>query len=102
MNIFSFPLTGKFSKFYLQADLIISQFRSDIGYLIGVTSSHLRCSIKKVVLKKFAIFTGKHLCWSSLFNTKRLQDRCFPVNIAKFLRALMLKNLRERLILRSM
>ena len=26
-------------------------------------SSHQRCSIK-VVLKNFAIFTGKHLCWS--------------------------------------
>ena len=25
---------------------------------------HLRCSVKKVVLKNFAIFTGKHLCWS--------------------------------------
>ena len=23
-----------------------------------------RCSVKKVVLKKFANFTGKHLCWS--------------------------------------
>ena len=31
-------------------------------------------------LKNFAI--GKHLCW------KRLQHRCFPVNIAKFLRTL--------------
>ena len=56
------------------------------------------------VLKYFAIFTGKHLCWSlfliklSLFNKvaglkpgsfikKRLQHRCFPLNIAKFLRA---------------
>ena len=51
---------------------------------------------KKVVLKNFAIFTGKHLCWS-LINlkgfwacitctpTKRFQHRSFPVNIAKFL-----------------
>ena len=23
-----------------------------------------RCSIKKVVFKNFAVFTGKHLCWS--------------------------------------
>ena len=30
-------------------------------------------------LKHFAIFTGKHRCWS-------LQYRYFPVNIAKFLR----------------
>ena len=27
-------------------------------------SSHRRCSIKKAVLKNFAIFTEKHLCWS--------------------------------------
>ena len=49
-------------------------------------------SIKKV-LKNFAIFIGKQLCWT-LFNKfacfeagnfvkKRLQHRCFPVNIAK-------------------
>ena len=53
------------------------------------TSSHPRCSIKKVVLKNYAIFTGKHLCLESLFNTVAglgLQHRCFPVNIAKFLR----------------
>ena len=29
-------------------------------------SSHRRRSIKKAVLKCFAIFTGKHLCWSLL------------------------------------
>ena len=44
-----------FSKFY-------KKFRS----------SHQRCSIKKFVLKKFAIFTGKHRCWS-LFSIQ-LQD----------------------------
>ena len=27
-------------------------------------SSHRMCSIKKLSLKNFAIFTGKHLCWS--------------------------------------
>ena len=31
------------------------------------------------VLQNFAKFTGKHLCWS-------IQQRCFPVNIAKFLK----------------
>ena len=34
---------------------------------------------------------------SSNFIKKRLQHRCFSVNIAKFLRALVLKNIRERL-----
>ena len=39
-------------------------------------------------LKNLAIFTGKHLCWRFLLINlikKRLQDRCFPVNIAKCL-----------------
>ena len=38
------------------------------------------------VLKNFAIFTGKHLCWS-LFLMKMQAFRCFLVNIAIFLRA---------------
>ena len=40
-------------------------------------------------LKNFAIFTGKHLGWSLFFINfmkRRLQHRCFPVNITKFLR----------------
>ena len=31
-------------------------------------SSHQRCSVKKGVLRYFAIFTGKHLCQSLFFN----------------------------------
>ena len=34
-------------------------------------SSHRRCSKKKRVLENFAIFTGKHLCWSRKFLLKR-------------------------------
>ena len=51
---------------------------------------------KKAVLQTFAIFAGKHLRWSPWlvklqawacnFIKKRLQHRCFPVNIAEFLR----------------
>ena len=59
---------------------------------------------KKVVLKNFAMFTAKHLCWSLLFNKnaglqacnfikKRLQHRCFVDNVAKFLRTAILKNI---------
>ena len=29
-------------------------------------SSHQSCSIEKAVFKNFAMFTGKHLCWSLL------------------------------------
>ena len=51
-------------------------------------SSYGRCSIKKAFLKIFAKFTGKHLCRSlrpATLLKKRLRNRCFPVNFAKFL-----------------
>ena len=65
-----------------------------------------KCSIKKAVLENFTIFTGKCMC-SSLSNTlaglqacnfikKRLQCRCFPGNIAKFLKTSVLKNACDR------
>ena len=52
---------------------------------------------KKDVLGNFTKFTGKHLCQSLFFNKvaglrsetllkKRLWQRCFPVNFAKFVR----------------
>ena len=48
-----------------------------------------RCSMKKAVLKNFAIFIGKTLSWSLfLINT---------VNMAEFLRTAILKNICERL-----
>ena len=57
---------------------------------------------KKTVLKNFAIFAGKYLCWSLFLITVqafRLQDRCFPVNFAKYLRTAILKNICQRLLL---
>ena len=47
-------------------------------------SSHPKAFYRKGVLKIFAKFTGKHLCWNLFF--RRLQHRCFPVNFVKFLR----------------
>ena len=55
------------------------------------------------------IFIGKHLCWILFFNKvtglqvcnvtkKKLQHRCFPVNIVKFSRTSILKNICERLL----
>ena len=71
---------------------------------------------QKGVLRNFAKFTGKHLCQSLFLNKvaglrkfnkaavavavllkKRLWHRCFPVNFAKFLRTLFLKNISGRL-----
>ena len=61
------------------------------------------------ILKNFAIFTGKRFGWSLFFNKvdpltvsnvikKKLQHRCFAVNIANFLRtALFIDHLRRLL-----
>ena len=56
---------------------------------------------KKGALKNFAIFTGKHLCWSLL---KRDPNTCFPVNIFKnscHCKQLLLKQLFQRTLVRS-
>ena len=63
---------------------------------------------KNAILKNFAIFTQKQLRWSLFLNKnaaldywnfikKRLQQRCFPMNISKFLRTPVLKNICEQL-----
>ena len=60
-------------------------------------NSHRKCSVKKLFLKIFAKFTGKHLCQSLFLNKiaglrpatllkKRPWHRSFPVSFAKFLR----------------
>ena len=69
-------------------------------------SSRSHVFFKIVILKNFAILTGKHLCWSIfLFKLqacikKRLQHSYFPVNITKFFReALFIEHLRWLLLL---
>ena len=73
-------------------------------------SSHWRCSVRKVVLRNFAEFTGKHRRQSLFFNKvadlrpatlfkKRLWHRCFPVNSTKFLWTPFLQNSSGRLLL---
>ena len=61
---------------------------------------------KKAIFKNLAIFKGKHLCCNKFaglqagnFITKRPQHRRFPVNIAKFLKTSILKDICERLLL---
>ena len=72
--------------------------------------SRCRCSLRKGVLRNFAKFTGKHLCQGLFFNKvaglrsatllkKRLWYKCFPVNLAKFLRTCFLQNTSGRLLL---
>ena len=65
-------------------------------------SSHQTCSVKTSVCRNFVKFTGKHLYQSLFFIKvadfrpatllkKRLWYKYFPVNFAKFLRTLFLK-----------
>ena len=51
-------------------------------------SRHQRCSIKKAVLRKFAVVTGKHLCLS-----------LFLIKLQKSLKTTILKNICEQLLL---
>ena len=55
-------------------------------------SSRPEVFCKKDVLRNFTKFTGIHLCQSLFLNKvkKRIWHRCFPVNFAKFLRAIFL------------
>ena len=63
---------------------------------------------KKGVLKIFAIFTRKHLCWSLLgafgvtFIKKKPQHIYASVNITKFLKTPILKNIWEGLHLKQL
>ena len=66
--------------------------------LANLRSSHLEMFCGKDVLKYFAIFADIQ---TRNFIKKRLQHRFFPVNIVKFLRPPILKNICERLLLKS-
>ena len=82
------------------------------NFLRTPRSSHHRCSLKKVVLRDFTKFTGKHLGQSLFFYKvvglrpatllkKRLWHRCFSVKFMKFLRTPLLQNTSGRLLLRE-
>ena len=65
-----------------------------------VKSSHQRCSVKKVVIKIFAIFLGKHLCWSLFLKNCRSAHFNLTLKIFKPLKKIpILKNINERLLL---
>ena len=55
---------------------------------------------RKGVLRNFAKFTGKRLCFSPVTLLKKSPwHRCFPVNFAKFLRTPFLQNTSGRLLM---
>ena len=80
--------------------LLMAKITPDVNnlHLLEIfRNSHLRCSIKKGVLKNFSKFTGNNLCHGLFLNKiagirpltlskKRPWHMCFPMNLAKFLR----------------
>ena len=80
----------------LSLEFWCSYFSKHLRLIAVIKSSQRRFSIKKAVLKIFPILTGKNLCWSPQacnFVKKRLQNMFFFVNVAKFLRTPILKNI---------
>ena len=81
---------------------------SVIDLFVGLELKGLISTVLKVLIEHFAwdhseaaniwILTGKHLWWS-LFLKKKLQCKCFPMDIAKFLRTPILKTVSEWLLL---
>ena len=72
---FPLPMLSNFHKiFYAKSGKVNFKVLNDTH--VKTKSSQQRCSMKKAVLKNFAIFTGKHLCWS-LFLIKLLAFKVF-------------------------
>ena len=80
-----------------------------LKFLFTVQKQPPEVFYEKVVLNNFAYIHRETPVLESLFNKvavpkacnfikKRLQHRCFPVNIAKYLRTPILKNIRQQLL----
>ena len=99
----------KRSNLNLEAEGKITQAVSNFLKHYYFRSIHLRCFVKKDVLRNFTIFTGKHRCQRFFFNKvharpstllkKSLWYRNFPVNFTKSLRTPFLQNSSGRMLL---
>ena len=76
----------------------------DVTVKLSIQKQPPKVFYNKSFFKNFAISTGKHLSWSLFlikacnFIKKRLQHRCFSVNIAKFSTTHIVKNICKRLL----
>ena len=69
-------------------------------YLYSLRSSHRSCTVKKLVLKDFASFNGKHLqVFRPATLLKRDGNTGVFVKFAKDLKTPILKNIQELLLL---
>ena len=98
--------------FFEIAIFLKSNFSEQLFFITATyRNSHQTCSTKKLFFKILQYSKKTPVLESRLFliNTdfraaatlikKRLQHRCFPANIAKFLRTTILKNICKRLLL---
>ena len=70
--------------------------------MVKVRSSHRRCSMKKTFIKNFAMFIGKHPCWSLFlirFIKKETLTQVLSCKYGVTLKAPVLKNFCQRLLL---
>ena len=93
------PETAFFTEHLLMnASKKQQQFKSRFDKLFEKRSSHRRCSTKKGFLK-ISQYSHNIPVWSLfLIRLQALRQRCFPVNISKFSRARILKNICEHLL----
>ena len=76
----------------------------DVTVKLSIQKQPPKVFYNKSFFKNFAISTGKHLSWSLFlikacnFIKKRLQHRCFSVNIAKFSTTHIVKNICKQLL----
>ena len=98
-------LTFRCSKYFFEAEHGIYCWQSHqiLKTRVKPQKQPLKLFCKKGVLRKFANFPGRHLCWSLFlielqtfrpanFIEKRLQHRWFPVEFTKCLRTSNLKS----------
>ena len=72
-----------------------SKFIFHWSFSLNIEKQPPELFLRKNVLRNFSKFAGKQLCQSLFFYSftkKRLWHRCFPVNLAKFLRTPFLQN----------
>ena len=96
------------SQVEVKLSFLSTEFFRKCDYKLITQKQPREVSYKKGLLKHFAKFTRKYLCWNLFFNklanlrplfNKRLQHRCFLVNFMKFLRIPFLQNTSQPLIL---
>ena len=113
LTLESWKKTKPWHKKYEKISILYPKTSKEFYHHIKISEkfNEQKVFYKKIALKNFTTFTEKYLCSCLFFKKnaglqacsfikKRLQHSCFLMNIAKFLRTPVLKNICERLLLR--